>query len=263
MDWKEAYLLKDDEWKYDKIPEIMDGHNIADWIDPEIALMLDELEREEEEREALAEAEGEYVEKFASDEELDADDKVLIDEIKEKRGVAKMLHAMRPRHSTELSRQKAVNKRAVELGENLEDRGIDEESAGRSAESLAERKESFSRSRSRSREAASHMAGRKRVRSESRSGSSTISVSASRERSQSRGLSRSLSRSSLGRTSSPKPGGGYHDLLEKIRAIKKARRSQRVPNKAAKKGEGDRVILNMKPKHLLSGKGGIGKRDWR
>jgi len=266
MDWKEAYTLKDDEWRYDKIPEIMDGHNIADWIDSDIAQMLDELEREEEEREALAEAKGEYVEKFASDEELDEDDKILIDEIKEKRGVSRLLHSMRPRHATAVSRQKLATKTPSDLEGSLFDRGIDSESAGRSAESLGERKQSFSRSRSRSREAASHIAGRKRVRSESRglsSSSVTVSVSTSKQRSQSRGLSRSLSRSTLGRTPSPKPGAGFHDLLEKIRAIKKGRRAQRANNKMARKGEGDRVILNMKPKHLFSGKGGIGKRDWR
>ena len=44
----ENYILKNDEWKYDVIPEIMDGKNVADFIDPEIEEKLDELEREEE-----------------------------------------------------------------------------------------------------------------------------------------------------------------------------------------------------------------------
>lgn len=35
-------------WKYDKIPEIYDGKNIADFIDPEIERKLFELEEEEE-----------------------------------------------------------------------------------------------------------------------------------------------------------------------------------------------------------------------
>jgi len=34
-------------------------------------------------------------------------------------------------------------------------------------------------------------------------------------------------------------------------------------NKDAKKGEGDRVILNMKPKHLFSGKRKSGTNDRR
>ena len=48
----ENYLLEDDEWKNDIIPEIMDGKNISDFIDPEIAEKLDALEREEEKLEA-------------------------------------------------------------------------------------------------------------------------------------------------------------------------------------------------------------------
>ncbi|CAC5358662.1 NOG1 [Mytilus coruscus] len=43
-------LLKEGE-KYDKIPEIWQGHNVADFIDPEIMEKLDALEKEEELRE--------------------------------------------------------------------------------------------------------------------------------------------------------------------------------------------------------------------
>ena len=32
----EHYLLANEEWKYDPIPELIDGKNIADFIDPEI-----------------------------------------------------------------------------------------------------------------------------------------------------------------------------------------------------------------------------------
>ncbi len=48
----ENYLLENDEWKDDIIPEIMDGKNIADFIDPDILEKLDALEREEEKLEA-------------------------------------------------------------------------------------------------------------------------------------------------------------------------------------------------------------------
>ena len=36
MDMNKLYRLEDDSWKYDIIPEIMDGHNIADFVDPDI-----------------------------------------------------------------------------------------------------------------------------------------------------------------------------------------------------------------------------------
>lgn len=54
----ENYILANEEWKGDIIPEIMDGKNIADFIDPDIAEKLEALEREEE----ILEAEGFYEE---------------------------------------------------------------------------------------------------------------------------------------------------------------------------------------------------------
>lgn len=54
-------MLADDSWKYDVIPEFLNGKNVADFIDPDIIEKLDALEREEE----ALEAQGFY----ASDEE--------------------------------------------------------------------------------------------------------------------------------------------------------------------------------------------------
>ena len=45
-------MLKDPSWKYDIMPEVQDGKNIADFIDPDIVEKLEELEREEERLEA-------------------------------------------------------------------------------------------------------------------------------------------------------------------------------------------------------------------
>jgi len=44
------YDLEHPDWRYDAIPEIMDGLNIADYYEPEIATRLAELEAEEEQR---------------------------------------------------------------------------------------------------------------------------------------------------------------------------------------------------------------------
>ncbi len=46
--WREHSILKKEEWKYDLVPEIIDGKNIFDYVDPEIETKLEELEREEE-----------------------------------------------------------------------------------------------------------------------------------------------------------------------------------------------------------------------
>jgi nucleolar GTP-binding protein len=57
----ENYLLAVDSWKHDIMPEFLNGKNVADFIDPDIAEKLEALEREEE----ALEAQGFY----ASDDE--------------------------------------------------------------------------------------------------------------------------------------------------------------------------------------------------
>jgi nucleolar GTP-binding protein len=85
VDLKRPYLLKDDSWKYDAIPEIMDGKNVADFFDPDVEARLEALEREEE----RLEAEGFYAgEVDSDDEELGSDEEALqlaAKEVEEKR----------------------------------------------------------------------------------------------------------------------------------------------------------------------------------
>ena len=50
LDLQKNYDLPDDE-KYDVIPETWHGHNIADYVDPDIMKKLEALEKEEELRE--------------------------------------------------------------------------------------------------------------------------------------------------------------------------------------------------------------------
>lgn len=51
LDLKKEYVEIPEEERYDIIPELWEGHNIADYIDPEIFDKLEQLEREEEVRE--------------------------------------------------------------------------------------------------------------------------------------------------------------------------------------------------------------------
>ncbi|KAF9490674.1 P-loop containing nucleoside triphosphate hydrolase protein [Pleurotus eryngii] len=67
INMKESYLLANPEWKNDIMPEIMEGKNIADFIDSDIAEKLEALEREEE----RLEAEGFYQ---SDDDMFDSDD---------------------------------------------------------------------------------------------------------------------------------------------------------------------------------------------
>lgn len=59
------------------------------------------------------------------------------------------------------------------------------------------------------------------------------------------------------------PGKGFKDREQKNKAQKLSDKSQKLRNKMAKAGEGDRVIQTKMPKHLFSGKRGNGKTDRR
>jgi len=52
INFAENYILANPEWKMDVIPEIMDGKNIADFVDPDITEKLEALECEEEKLQA-------------------------------------------------------------------------------------------------------------------------------------------------------------------------------------------------------------------
>lgn len=55
--YQEDYLLEDPDWKYDNAPTFFNGHNVADFYDPDIEEKLNELEKEEEYLRSLEEAE--------------------------------------------------------------------------------------------------------------------------------------------------------------------------------------------------------------
>ncbi|KAK2369769.1 nucleolar GTP-binding protein [Trifolium repens] len=59
------------------------------------------------------------------------------------------------------------------------------------------------------------------------------------------------------------PGEGLRDSAQKIKAIKLAKNAFKKRNKAARRGEADRVITNDKARHLYSGKRSNGKHQRR
>lgn len=56
-DLRKRYELKDPSWKYDIMPEIIEGHNVLDFVDPDIEARLEALDKEEEAMAAAAELE--------------------------------------------------------------------------------------------------------------------------------------------------------------------------------------------------------------
>ncbi|XVF19274.1 hypothetical protein REPUB_Repub11eG0095900 [Reevesia pubescens] len=248
---RKNYILANDEWKEDILPEILDGHNVYDFIDPDILLRLEELEREE----GLRQVEEEDTEFEMDGNELSPEEQEALAAIRKKKSLLIQQH--RIKKSTAESRPTVPRKfdkdrefTTERMGRQLSDMGLDP--------SLA-----INRARSKSR-------GRKRERSLDR-GDNDVSEAMDMDvdrpkkmlcaRSRSQSMSRSRSRSRP--PSEVVPGEGFKDSAQKVKAHKLAKKSVKKRNKDARRGEADRVIPTLKPKHLFSGKRSIGKTQRR
>lgn len=213
--------LADEEWKYDKIPHFWNGHNIADFIDPDIEKKLAKLEEEEEQREKEGYYELDY---YESDDEMKEvhslarkiREKIVINRInhtvdKPRKGNAVVPRASRPRERS-VTKLKA---KFTELGVDMtETEGCN-----------------FTRTSSLSRPAPKKF----------RSASATP-----------RPRSLSTPRDELG-VKTP----------QEADKIKKRIRKAVHRSKNSVKGESDRHIFDLKPKHLLAGKGSLGSSNKR
>ncbi|KAH7687211.1 Nucleolar GTP-binding protein 1 [Dioscorea alata] len=242
---KKHYILADDEWKEDNMPEILDGHNVYDFMDPDILQRLEELEREEGVRlEAEADEDAFEIDGM----ELTPEEKEALAEIRKKKSLLIQEHRMKK--STAESRPTVPRKfdkdkkfTTERMGRQLSALGLDPTAA-------------INRARSRS----VSKRGRKRERSAAGAGEAMdIDTEQSNKKLRSRSRSRSLSRP----PSEVAPGEGFKDSAQKLKALKIGKKAVKGRNKAARRGEADRVIPNLKPKHLFSGKRSIGKTSRR
>ncbi|ELW71656.1 Nucleolar GTP-binding protein 1 [Tupaia chinensis] len=187
LDLQKYWDLMNSSEKYDKIPEIWEGHNIADYIDPAIMKKLEELEKEEE----LRTNAGEY------DSDSESEDEEMV--------------------------QRTV------LENEMRSLGVDMDDKDNAHYAVQAR-----RSRS---------VTRKRKREDSVPPSSIA-------------RSRSCSRT-------PRDVSGLRDVKMVKKAKTMMKNAQKKMNRLGKKGEADRHVFDMKPKHLLSGKRKAGKKDRR
>jgi len=224
LDLNKHYDLANPEEKYDSIPEIWDGHNIADFIDEDILQKLDELEKEEE----LRERAGVYDSESSDEDEETREIRKMASKIREKRKI-KIVES-REKRRVEGPRVPRTAKKisSDKMQSELGDLGVEFEEPENTH---------FGRERSKS---LSRREERKRKRE--------ASVSVSRTRSSSR---------------TPRDKSGVRDevMAKKVRKLHKI--SQRKANSEARKGEADRRILTAKPKHLFAGKRKMGKTDRR
>lgn len=137
IDLKKNYILANDEWKYDVMPEIYEGKNVADFIDPDIQESLERLEREEEK----LETEGFYDE---SEEEVNSEDeeiRVAAAQIKQRKESAKALsHDKKGVQGRTVIPRKLQNRTLSQLSERMRAAGIDPSSIEMRAELLAKAK---------------------------------------------------------------------------------------------------------------------------
>ncbi|KAM7493332.1 hypothetical protein LguiB_027941 [Lonicera macranthoides] len=239
---KKHYILAHDEWKEDIMPEILDGHNVYDFVDPDILQRLEELEREE----GLRQEQDGGDDDVEMDYDLTQEEKEALAEIRKKKSLLIQQH--RIKKSTAESRPTVPRKfdkdkqfTSKRMGRQLKSVGLDPRLA-------------IERARSKSR-------GRKRERSIDRDDAMDVDG----EQSNKKRLRTSISRSRS--VSRPPheivPGEGYRDLAQKMKAMVLAKKSSKKRNKDARRGEADRVIPTLRPKHLFSGKRGKGKTDRR
>jgi len=239
---KKHYILASDEWKEDILPEILDGHNVADFLDPDILERCEELEREE----GLRLEEQAAQDAFEIDgHELTDEQKEILSQIRKKKALLIQEHRMKKRtaESRPIVPRKFDKDRKFttdRMGRQLSSMGVDPSAA-------------IARSRSR---------GRKRERSLSRAAGDADAMEVDGQQSNKKlRLSRSRSRSRA--PEEVVPGEGFKDSEQKKKAIKKAKDATKKRNKDARRGEADRVIPTLKPKHLFSGKRTLGKTSRR
>ncbi|CAG9860091.1 unnamed protein product [Phyllotreta striolata] len=232
LDLKKHYVEIPEEERYDIIPEIWEGHNIADYIDPEIFDKLEELEKDEE----LREETGMYVVPKIELDETMQEIKRLAEQIRHKKAIIRdearinkqSRKPVMPRTAGAKVRDRSVSK----LRDSMADLGVD----------LSDNEEShFMNTKQRSRSLGPPA---KKRRSDA---DDTVSIN----------RNRSLSKP-------PRNEMGIKDVAMKKKLHKIAHRA--IANKVKKmglKGEADRFIGTKMPRHLFSGKRGVGKTDRR
>ncbi|KRX08573.1 P-loop containing nucleoside triphosphate hydrolase [Pseudocohnilembus persalinus] len=107
---QEHFDLENNDWKYDVVPEIMDGKNIADFVDKDILEKLNALEKEEEMLEKARENEIDEDEGEGLDEETEA----AFQEVVSKRALKKLEHKLKQN-----SRSKNIHRPTMEEFEKV------------------------------------------------------------------------------------------------------------------------------------------------
>merc|ERR1712173_155822 len=197
-----------EEQRYDVIPETWQGHNIADYVDPDIMEKLEALEKEEEARERA----GYYDSEESEEDESYAEIKELAGKIRHKKAIMKADQFLDNTKKPTLDRKSVAKKRersVSRLQSEFEELGV-------TGLEVDNPESHFNKARSTSR-------------------------------------ARPIKKMRVGEDASQ---GAKLDKLKK-------KADKKTFNRMGKAGESDRRIQEKKPKHLFTGKRGIGKTDRR
>ncbi|CAI7590148.1 unnamed protein product [Penicillium pancosmium] len=235
FDMQRDYTLANPEWNHDKIPEVWNGKNIYDFVDPDIETKLAALEEEEEKMQA----DGYYDSDESVEDAEDADTRMKANLIREKRVLmkndAKMRKSLKNRAAIPRS---AKAKRLSQMERALDSAGYDVDAAGDRA-----------RSQSQSR-------GRTLTRGDDHDDDAmdiddphkAIARAKSRARSQ---------------PATDRRHDGVTSATNKEKAERMFKLGQKQMNRMARAGEADRHTTAALPKHLFAGKRGMGKTQRR
>lgn len=221
---KDKYLLEDDEWKNDIMPEVLDGKNVYDFLDADIAAKLQALEDEEEK----LEAEGFY----DSDSELDDEETVDIKDkaawIRNRQGM--IINNGRYRKSlknTALMPRDQIKKSFSDMEKHMYNIGYDT----------------------------------KELKKNANVGKELSGVDILKKNQGYEAAKRHKKNAPKGQSNRLEDGVADGALLSQAERLHKVQRRDR--NRAARQGEGDRHATAALPKHLFSGKRGNGTNDRR
>ncbi|KAH0544325.1 Nucleolar GTP-binding protein 1 [Glutinoglossum americanum] len=225
IDLRKNYILDNDNWRHDKIPEIFDGKNVYDFIDPDIEAKLAALEEEEEQ----LQADGFYRSDESSEDEEDADIRAKAELIREKRQLiqneAKMKKSLKNRA---VIPRKATTKKLSDMKSHLKSLGLNTASTS-------------ARARSQSR-------GRKMVSIHSnREGNAMDMDSPLGSPPEAPLRAEGRTRSQSNRREDGVTATGARSKAEKL-----AKLGQKRMNRMARQGEADRHTTAALPKHLVS-----------
>ncbi|GAA5924882.1 putative GTPase NOG1 [Sporobolomyces koalae] len=259
VDLKKNYLLKNDEWKYDVIPEIQDGKNVADFIDPDIFDKLEELEAEEERLEKAG--------FYDSESEDDSDEEAIrtaASTIRDKKAMIRLKNMDKHKlQNRPIIPRPAQTRTLTDMTEKLKAAGYDPSTLEERATLLAKARGLVGQKRG-----AGDMDDDEFEGGAADAWGSDDDDEMDVEDGEGAATKKRRTSTSIVAKGKRTPGtdrqvAGLKDAEQAAKAVRLRELYQREPNRLAKASESDRMIRTKMPKHLFAGKRKGGKTNRR